>query len=74
MKKINLQNILSEKLGDENLSVNDAIREAMKEACKQTLELAAENAKAFSYIDKFGNTEEAFINKQSILDINNQIE
>lgn len=71
-RKINLQNILADKLGDENLSINDAIIEAMKEFGKQLLDLAAENAEiieipTMSYFIKV-------VNKQSILDTIKQVE
>jgi len=88
-RKINLQNILSEKLGDEKLSINEVVIKAMKEVCKQLLELAAENAYIERYETGFGGShynecksktfevgQEEFvsIDKQSILDTINQVE
>lgn len=46
---------------------------AMKEACKQTLELAAENAKILHWDTHDTDLDEYEINKQSILETINQI-
>ena len=91
-KKINLEEILLEEMDkfrlsfpDENLYSTEQIKEslelpyfkaAMKEACRQTLELAAENAKS---VDIGCLTDEGWvpydiIDRQSILDTINQIE
>jgi hypothetical protein len=75
MEKINLEEILTDELAKNisgNLDFMDSILIAMKEACRQTLELAAENA-------KLGNTENGTysvleVSKQSILDVINLIE
>jgi hypothetical protein len=86
--KINLDSILSEKLQpmlNKNPESYHSIEEmqkapewivsidAMKEACKQTLELAAENAKCerngFGHDHLTGN-----VDKQSILDTIKQVE
>jgi len=77
MNKINLQEILNQYC---NLEINEYTEEelilsnsnaviiAMKEACRQTLELAAKNAKAYEYGAVIG------VDNQSILDTINQIE
>jgi len=68
MKTINLEKILDLFIGNETCTVQELYEgsiKAMKEACKQTLELAAENAKC---LDVNRN-----INKQSILDTINQV-
>ena len=62
-KKINLEEILTETFDiyssyqviSLNKNIRSTVLKAMKEACKQTLKLTAEKAKAYKYIDKFGN-------------------
>ena len=82
-QKINLEEILS--YGEtyekncSTISVNDALI-AMKEACRQTLKLAAENAKIkIDMVPYGGNTNNPLVpsysvNEQSILDTIKQIE
>ena len=85
-KKIKLEEILKNELipivfsSSPEMTFNATIR-AMKEACKQVLELAAENAKTeykSEMVDtpcgaKY-NTGKNIVDKQSILDVINQIE
>ena len=84
MKEVNLEEILCKEANDiviylESYDFSKKILAAMKEACKQTLELAAENATAKVEIQWSGNTgseycdEYAVVDKQSILNIINQI-
>lgn len=81
MKTINLKEILELTCIDENkvnISNKAFILAAMKEACKQTLELAAKNAK-YDGGGCFNNGEHLEsvpikINKQSIINIINQVE
>jgi len=86
-RKINLEEILNEEY---NLNKDEdgngiyykwEIIKAMKEACRQTLELAAENAKVsidrINYgciLTEFNKSSVCEINKQSIIDTINQIE
>lgn len=92
MKKINLEEIISQEFGTRTIEVlNSAFRkdndprtllerwkEIIKKACKQTLELAAENAKyTGGGTHKVGHhleSEPIVINKDSILNTINQIE
>lgn len=82
-RKVNLEEILhqycnlevSEYTVEEMiLSNSNAVIIAMKEACRQTLELAAENAKPIVRLDIEWSKQDILINKQSILDTINQIE
>ena len=89
MKEVKLDEILfaeleklREKYPKENFYSEKQIREspefvyfvnAMKEACRQALELAAANGKSYRYVGMYGETEPTFIDKQSILDLINQI-
>lgn len=73
-KTINLEKILESICFDENKVNNSSKRYilfAMKEACKQTLELVAENAKAYDTIHYWNSI---VVDKQSIIDTINQIE
>ena len=82
MKTVNLEEILKSYLTIEAMMANNPdytfnmVLSAMKEACRQTLELAAENAKS---VDIGCLTDEWWvpydiIDKQSILDTINQIQ
>ena len=75
MKEINLKEILHKVMYESDKPTIDArqIYTAMRIACKQTLELAAENGKSYRYVGMYGETEPTFIDKQSILDLINQI-
>lgn len=86
MKEINLESILFNEIGklriafpEENYYSEDDVKNskeftyfinAMKESCRQTLELAANNARCDA---TFGVDVSHIINKQSILDTINQI-
>lgn len=72
MKEIVLKEILNEVMFDSDKPNVDAkqILLAMKIACRQTLELAANNARCDA---PFGVDVSHIINKQSILDTINQI-
>lgn len=83
-KKINLEDVLfNSKFNDLTLEDKQSIKNgiicfsfeeilsAMKEACRQTLELAAENARCDA---PYGVDVSHMISKQSILDTINQIE
>lgn len=89
--KINLEEIYNRfdyisrvETDSSNIDFKGNMIKAMKEACRQTLELAAENAKiivvegGFMEINRGMETEsyptKYVINKQSILDTINQIE
>jgi len=80
MEKINLDKILKEyiqkDLQNGRHGTTKTLKEAMKEACRQTLELAAKNAKAYVATNGEWTSSNvaATVNKQSILDIINQIE
>lgn len=70
MKTVNLEEIINT-LPSFCIGYKNSIKDAMKEACRQTLELAAENAKHLWD----NNENELFdIDKQSILDTINQIQ
>lgn len=78
--KINLEEILKKELipivfgGSPELTFNATIK-AMKEAYRQTLELAAENAKGKPFpMNETGVIRYAEVNKQSILDTIKQVE
>ena len=78
--KINLEEILKKELilivfgGSPELTFNATIK-AMKEACRQTLELAAENARGkILPMTKTGVLNYSEVDKQSILDTIKQIE
>ena len=76
-RKINLEEILKSFLTVETMRLNNPdytfnmVLSAMKEACRQTLELAAENAKAFDTIHSWNIPS---IDAQSILNTIKQIE
>lgn len=73
-KKINLDEILEEYTLDSDnvgLVTNYLIKRAILKVCRQTLELAAEKAGCY---DKHDGTGEWSVNRQSILDLANQIE
>lgn len=76
-RKINLEEILKSFLIVEAMKLNNPdytfnmVLSAMKEACRQTLELAAENAKAFDTIHSWNTPS---IDAQSILNTIKQIE
>lgn len=81
MKKINLEQILKNNIGEpsdrdlqtliDRYATAQDILDAMKEACKQTLKLAANNVRCDA---PFGVDVSHIINKQSILDTIDQIE
>ena len=83
MKEINLEEIL-DSIYDKNYRSNyktlyskQCILEAMKEACTQVLELAAENAE-ITIVNEWdgietGNKKVVVVDKQSILDVINQV-
>ena len=84
MKTIDLTKILKDNIDNPNnkdlqtllekYATPHDILDAMKEACKQTLELAAENAKPEFSVDCVIIRGDIFINKQSILDTIKQVE
>lgn len=71
--KINLEEILEKHGVTDDLCtfIKPNIKNAMKEACKQTLELVAENAKAYDTIHHWNSI---VVDKQLIIDTINQIE
>lgn len=77
MKEVNLEAILKSKLTVETMRVNNPdytwnkTIEAMKEACKQAIELCVENM--HPHIGYKGDEPIVILNKQSILNIKNQI-
>ena len=75
MKEVKLGDILDKVIYDSDTDRvgRKQILSAMRIACKQTLELAAENGKSYRYVGMYGETEPTFIDKQSILDLINQI-
>lgn len=80
-RKINLEEIMQEHVDPHcflKKECYERVIEAMKEACKQTLELAAENAKKNAMVwdaqSSMWTPESNKINKQSILDTIKQIE
>ena len=82
MKEINLEEIIKQycyvtQNGQEDVHNSiSLVKDAMKEACKQTLGLAAENAKT-KLKEVNPNSDRSFyrdvVNKQSILDVINQV-
>ena len=72
MKEINLKEILHKVMYESDKPTIDAMQiyTAMREACRQTLELAAKNARCDS---NYGVDISHTINRQSILDTINQI-
>ena len=70
-RKINLEEIFKKQNPTDTGTIPDWVRDLCIEACRQTLELAAENAKL--YFTDLEQTE-VDIDEQSILNTINQIE
>lgn len=77
-RKVNLEEILNNTidLSSYTLQFRNSIKKAMKEACRQTLELAAENAKICTdtMCSPYYEDWVKYIDKQSILDTIKQVE
>ena len=77
-RKVNLEEILNNTidLSSYTLQFRNSIKKAMKEACRQTLELAAENAKICTdtMCSPYREDWVKYVDKQSILDTIKQVE
>ena len=72
MKEINVYEIIKK---HSNICFDDyeGVEDAIKDACQQVLELAAENAFASPVYDRDILTDSCVVDKQSILDVINQV-
>lgn len=72
MKEINVYEIIKK---HSNICFDDyeGVEDAIKDACQQVLELAAENAFASPVYDRDILTDLCIVDKQSILDVINQV-
>ena len=75
LKKINLEEIFDANFqkSKSNAFTLDLIKKSMKDACQQVLELAAESAFASPVYDRDILTDSCVVDKQSILDVINQV-